>query len=672
MRVGATLNTARLFLLVLFASAVLFAKSAFGDTLSELYGTVYDRTSVIEAGMQEGQSADTLDEIGIDEQSLSCESDTDSGIALYSTQTASKSVSPRYISSEMLYFCKWESGQNYNHGLSSGDGYHALGYFQFDNRYDLGPFLKAVYNYNPKKYAALSVIGTRYSWNVTGATRDGDSFTQLGDDLNRTWHAAYSADPSEFSALQNDWAYTQYYDGSTGIRGSLRAMGIDIDDRSDSVKSLVWGMSNLFGQGGGGYYVANGFYYGANWFIKNSGVNESMDDAAFVSVLCDFVINNIAKRYSSQPEYWQGWQNRYRDEKSHYLSQIQHWVNENGTWYLENAANGEKSKGWADVRNSWYYLDPCSGAMQTGWVFIDGSWYWFDASGAMKTGWLNLNGIWYYLGSSGAMLTAWQPLNGAWYWFDTSSGAMATSRSLCNGYWSDFASSGEWEGYTNGWDERDGSWYWLANGLRVSGWQYINGNWYWLNNQNNKAAQDSVLKIGSSTYAFDSSCRMDQNEWGLVDGSWYWATPSGELSSGWQNIDGRWYWLDQTTCVMQTGWQLINGSWYHLSPSGMMDSGWLHDRDCWFLLDNLSGFMLTGWQQINNVWYYLDSQEGIMQTGWQLIDNCWYFFDTSGAMQRSEWVGNYYLLGSGKMAKNQWIDSYYVDENGCWSPSTTK
>lgn len=98
-------------------------------------------------------------------------------IELYSNGS---SVSPMTFSDEMLYFCKYESSCNYDQGLSSGDGYHAMGYFQFDNRYGLGSFLKAVYQYNPSKYKTLKVIGDRYGWDVTGATRSNNTFYPTG------------------------------------------------------------------------------------------------------------------------------------------------------------------------------------------------------------------------------------------------------------------------------------------------------------------------------------------------------------------------------------------------------------------------------------------------------------------------------------------------------------
>lgn len=648
-----------LFVLAILLSLPISAKA---DTLSNLYGTTYDRSEVLAAGEMDDPGAEPGDASNNGAQTYSM--DDDSGIATYSVRT--QSISPRYVSPEMLYFCKWESGQNYNQGLSWGDGYHAMGYFQFDNRHDLGSFLKAAYTYNPSKYSALAIIGSRYSWDVDGETRSGNSFTQLGNDLNQAWHGAYAADSSEFSALQNDWAYTKYFDGPVGIRGSLRAMGINIDNRSDSVKSLVWGMSNLFGQGGGSGYVSSGLYYGANWFIKNSGVNDSMDDGRFIETLCDYVINNVSRRYSTQPEYWQGWQNRYRDEKAHYLSVVRRWVYENGSWYLETVSGHARTKGWAYVNGSWYYLDSDTGAMGTGWVLVDGSWYWLDSSGAMKTGWLLLGETWYWLSSSGAMATGWQFIGGSWYWFD-SSGAMTASRTLIDGLWSDFASGGSWTGYASDWDTRDGATYWLENGSRATGWRQINGNWYWFD-QGGRATKDATVSFGSSTYAFDAGGRMGESGWCYAGGNWYLASRSGELVKGWQIVNSTWYWLDESSYAMQTGWRHFGNTWYHFSSSGSMSTGWLLDGGTWYWLDPSNGDMRTGWQLLDNTWYYLSPNGGAMQTGWLLDGNNWYYLDGGGAMQTSRWIGNYYLLASGAMARSQWIGPYYVDANGCWVP----
>ena len=264
-------------------------------------------------------------------------------------------LQPMSFSSEMLYFCKYESSCNYDQGLSSGDGYHAMGYFQFDNRYGLGSFLKAAYNYNPSTYSALKVIGDRYGWDVTGATRSNGAFTQLGNDLNTAWHAAYKANPTEFSNLQNGWAYIDSYNGSLGARGCLKAFGINLDNRPDCIKGLCWGMVNLFGAGGGASYINNGKYYGANWFFKNSGINDSMSDEAFVTTLCDYVVNNVAKRYPKQSIYWTGWQNRYKSEKADCLKYLQA-----GNYIAPSPKNvTAAASGSGEVTLSW---DPVDGA----------------------------------------------------------------------------------------------------------------------------------------------------------------------------------------------------------------------------------------------------------------------------------------------------------------------
>ncbi len=236
-------------------------------------------------------------------------------------------LSPMSFSEEMTYFCKYESSCNYDQGLSWGDDYHAMGYFQFDNRYGLGTFLQEVYNYNPSKYWALKQIGDIYGWDVYGNDgstnyyKDGRAYS-LREDLNWSWHQAYAADPAEFSELQNGWAYTEYYSGSLGARGILGALGINLDNRPDCIKGLCWGMVNLFGVGGGAEYINQGRYYGASWFFKNSGINDSMTNKELVTTLCDYVVNNVADRYPSQPQYHQGWQNRYKNEKSDCLNYL--------------------------------------------------------------------------------------------------------------------------------------------------------------------------------------------------------------------------------------------------------------------------------------------------------------------------------------------------------------
>ena len=290
------------------------------------------------------------------------------------TYANGSSLQPMTFSSEMLYFCKYESSCNYDQGLSSGDGYHAMGYFQFDNRYGLGSFLKAVYNYNPTTYKALKVIGDNYNWDVTGATRSNGSFTQMGNDLNSAWHAAYKANPTEFSNLQNGWAYIDSYNGSLGARGCLKAFGVNLDNRPDCVKGLCWGMVNLFGAGGGSSYINNGEYYGANWFFKNSGINDSMSDETLVTTLCDYVVDNVSKRYPKQSIYWNGWQNRYRSEKADCLAYLQ--ANDLAVSSPKNVSASASGSG--EVTLSWGAVDGADAYAVA--EYVDGGYRTFTTS----------------------------------------------------------------------------------------------------------------------------------------------------------------------------------------------------------------------------------------------------------------------------------------------------
>ena len=518
-------------------------------------------------------------------------------IELYSNGS---SISPMTFSDEMLYFCKYESSCNYDQGLSSGDGYHAMGYFQFDNRYGLGSFLKAVYQYNPSKYKALKVIGDRYGWDVTGATRSNNTFTRLGNDLNTAWHAAYKADPDEFSRLQNGWAYTEYYSGSLGARGCLGAFGINLDNRPDCIKGLCWGMVNLFGAGGGASYIKNGNYYGANWFFKYSGINESMSDETLIVTLCDFVVNNVSKRYPKQQIYWKGWQNRYRSEKEDCLSylNVDRWINSGGQWWYRHADGSYTRNDWECINGYWYYFDS-SGWMQTGWLKLGNSTYYLNGSGAMLTGWQLINGNWYYMNGSGAMLTGWQWIGNDWYYL-YNNGVMKT-----------------------GWLELGETKYYLdGSGALRTGWFKVDSKWYYANGSG--AMQAGWLKTGNT---------------------WYYLNGSGVMLTGWQWVGSAWYYLNGSG-AMATGWLKLGTTWYYLDGSGAMLTGWQSIGGKWYYLDG-SGAMKTGWYRVGSNWYY-SNPSGVMRYSTWIGD---YYLLGDGRMATNRWVGGYYVGADGKWVR---------------------
>ena len=233
---------------------------------------------------------------------------TDIDKGLYTQQSFSgvlrsvQGVSFVNVTAEMKYFTKYESHGNYNQGFSYGDGYNALGYYQFDRRWSLIPFMKQVYNYDSAKYGMLKAAidhGSEIS-NANNPMYANGQLTELGRIAQEAFQGAYNTDPAEFSALQDAYAYNSYYAVTEAWLKS--ALGIDISGRADCVKGMVWSITNMCGTGG------------CRDFFRWANLSNSMTDREFVTALSNSVVDNVATKYASQPQYHEGWKNRYRNE----------------------------------------------------------------------------------------------------------------------------------------------------------------------------------------------------------------------------------------------------------------------------------------------------------------------------------------------------------------------
>lgn len=233
---------------------------------------------------------------------------TDIDKGLYTQQSFSgvlrsvQGVSFVNVTPEMKYFTKYESHGNCNQGFSYGDGYNALGYYQFDRRWSLIPFMKQVYNYDSAKYSMLKDAIDRGSEisNTSNAMYENGQLTELGRIAQEAFQGAYNTDPVEFSALQDAYAYNSYYAVTEAWLKS--GLGIDISGRADCVKGMVWSITNMCGTGG------------CRDFFRWANLSNDMSDREFVTALSNSVVNNVATKYSSQPQYHEGWKNRYRNE----------------------------------------------------------------------------------------------------------------------------------------------------------------------------------------------------------------------------------------------------------------------------------------------------------------------------------------------------------------------
>ena len=224
--------------------------------------------------------------------------------------TSSSSLQPMALSSELKYFAENESGSNYNLGFSYGDGYHAMGFYQFDRRYVLVDFMQECYNYNPQKYSMFKAVIDRGS----ELKRDADNviydkktrkLTELGQLAEDAWHAAYAADPQEFSALQDAYGYQEYY---LSVERIVRKYGLDLSGRADCLKGLCWGMSNLFGSGG------------CQKFFKMANLSNDMTDEQVVTAICDALIDYMTNTSTNQ--YAASYANRYKREKQTCLTYL--------------------------------------------------------------------------------------------------------------------------------------------------------------------------------------------------------------------------------------------------------------------------------------------------------------------------------------------------------------
>lgn len=233
---------------------------------------------------------------------------TDIDKGLYTQQSFSgvlrsvQGVSFVNVTAEMKYFTKYESHGNYSQGFSYGDGYNALGYYQFDRRWSLIPFMKQVYNYDSAKYGMLKAAidrGGEIS-NANNPMYANGQLTELGRIAQEAFQGAYNTDPTEFSALQDAYAYNSYYAVTEAWLKS--ALGIDISGRADCVKGMVWSITNMCGTGG------------CQDFFRWANLSNSMTDREFVTALSNSVVDNVATKYASQPQYHEGWKNRYRNE----------------------------------------------------------------------------------------------------------------------------------------------------------------------------------------------------------------------------------------------------------------------------------------------------------------------------------------------------------------------
>ncbi len=221
-------------------------------------------------------------------------------------------------------------------------------------------------------------------------------------------------------------------------------------------------------------------------------------------------------------------------------------------------------------------------------------------------------------------------------------------------------------------------------------WKKSKGKWWFAYDSKTKAAQkrsypaNEWVTIKGKRYHFDANGYMHA-KWFKSGSSWYWLGSDGAMRTGWQKVSGKWYFMESngimqtgkrkiggqvyflnaSSGAMKTGWNKESDGWHYYKSSGVMAKGWTKVKGKWYYLNPSNGIMKTGFYDVNGVRYYSNSS-GAMLTGWQSIGGKWYNFSKSGAMQKSKWIGDYYVDAKGVMATNTWIGKYHVNASGKW------
>lgn len=278
------------------------ATAAYAEPLQEAEGTADEGTTTGSSNIGEELPAPAdYDKSDFYQDSLTAS-------ALSSARTARASLAA--VSDEMKYFTLYESGKNYDQGFSYYDGYNALGYYQFDRRYSLVGFMRYCVSYDAATFSMFQAPLARAAELSDSSTSVYDSaakrLTEVGQLAEDAWHAAYAANPALFAALQDSYAYTNYYEPTERW---LASQGIDVSGRADCVKGLVWSMTNLFGAGG------------VKKYLTAAELSNAMSDREFVNAIVDSLPSSLAA-YNKNTQYHKSWINRYEKERATCLEYI--------------------------------------------------------------------------------------------------------------------------------------------------------------------------------------------------------------------------------------------------------------------------------------------------------------------------------------------------------------
>ncbi len=166
-----------------------------------------------------------------------------------------------------------------------------------------------------------------------------------------------------------------------------------------------------------------------------------------------------------------------------------------------------------------------------------------------------------------------------------------------------------------GWSKQNNVWvYYDSQGYLVRDeWKKgADNQWRYLNGAGEMATNEWV----DDTYYVDGDGLMIANKWLRI------ASDEDEAVNGYL-----WYYFNSSGKVETDDWKKIDGSWYYFDDDGVMQTGWVDD-DIYYC--DANGRMLTGWQKLLPP----DASEyddGKVRPGDEDDDDLvWYYFSANG------------------------------------------
>lgn len=243
-----------------------------------------------------------------------------------------------------------------------------------------------------------------------------------------------------------------------------------------------------------------------------------------------------------------------------------------------------------------------------------------------------IDGSTYYVNADGKKITGWVKVDEKWYYMDENTGKLQT-----------------------GFLEYDGELVYLApvTGEMVVGWFGV-GSATYLAKGNGAIVRNQPHTDGIYTYLFDASGKQLKKGFRTVNNATYYVGKGNRVSSGVVKVKGKYYGFDLETKQMLYGYQKVNGKYYYFDElTGVAVTKKILKVNGKKYYFGKKGARTTGWVKLGGSKYYF-KKNGVMTTGWKKIKGKYYYFSKStGKMQKSKWIGKYYVNSKGVRTKKR-------------------